>query len=338
LTRALALLFAAPLVVAAAPPQVSSVKAVRPEPRERAHALRVSANLTVEQDIAVTTRVTGVVDNILAERGAEVKKGQPLATLDQREFELDRRAAEETLSLSQLEYKRYQELFKQNLTSQAELDQRKSRYELARVEFEKAKLVIDRSVIRAPFDGVVVDRFVRLGQKVLLDESAPLFKVMALEPLMARVYLPEQVLATAKAGMDVEVEATEIPGVKTTGKVAFLSPVVDPASGTVQAVVKVARDAKRALRPGMSVQVAIPGVAGKTLALPASVLLEKNVGRRGRARVFEIADGKLQERVIDFEKSDDGTIEVRSGLTDSSWVVREPSPSLKSGQAVVIAP
>lgn len=338
MTRALALLIAAPLVVAAAPPQVSSVKAVRPELREHAHALRVSANLTVEQDISVTTRVTGVVDNILAERGAEVRKGQPLATLDQREFELDRRAAEETLSLSQLEYKRYQELFKQNLTSQAELDARKSKYELARVEFEKAKLVIDRSVIRAPFDGVVVDRFVRLGQKVLLDESAPLFKVMALDPLLARVYIPEQALASARSGMDVEVEATEIPGVKTTGKVSFLSPVVDPASGTVQAMVKVARDAKKALRPGMSVQVAFPGVVGKTLALPASVLVEKNAGRRGRARVFEIADGKLQERFIDFERGEDGTIEVRSGLTDTAWVVREPSPSLKSGQPVVIAP
>jgi multidrug efflux pump subunit AcrA (membrane-fusion protein) len=138
--------------------------------------------------------------------------------------------------------------------------------------------------------------------------------------------------------MDVELAASELPGVKTSGKVTFLSPVVDPASGTVQAIVRVARDPKKALRPGMSVQVAFPGVAVKTLALPASCLIEKGAARRGRSRVFEVADGKLQERVIDYETGDDGSIEVRSGLSDTAWVVRDPSPSLKSGQPVVIAP
>jgi RND family efflux transporter MFP subunit len=333
--RALVFVFVLPLALDGAPP---TVKAVRPEARGRAQTLRVSSNLMVEQDISVTTRVTGVVDSIQADRGAEVKKGQPLATLDQREFQLDRRAAEETLTLSQLDYQRYQELFKQHLTSQAELEQRKSRYELARVEFEKAKLVIDRSVARAPFDGVVVDRFVRVGQKVLLEESTPLFKVMALEPLLARAYLPEPALARVKPGMDVEVAASELPDVKTTGRVTFLSPVVDPASGTVQAIVRVARDAGKALKPGMSVQISFRGVPGKTLALPASCLVEKAAGRSGRGRVFEVADGKLHERFVEYDKGEDGSIEVRSGLSDSAWVVRDPSPALRSGQSVVLAP
>jgi membrane fusion protein (multidrug efflux system) len=315
-----------------------TVKAVHPESRSRAKTLRVASNLMVEQDIAVTTRVTGVVDSIQADRGAEVRKGQPLATLDQREFVLDRRAAEETLTLSELDYKRYKELFAQRLASQAELEQRKSRYELARVEFEKAKLVIDRSVVRAPFDGVVVDRFVRVGQKVLLEESTPLFKVMALEPLVARAYLPEPALAHVKTGMTVDVSASEVPDVKTTGRVTFLSPVVDPASGTVQAIVKVTRDPKKALRPGMSVELAFAGVPAKTLSLPSSCLVEKTAGRSGRGRVFEVENGTLKERVVEYEKGDDGSIEVRSGLSGSALVVKDPSPALRSGQAVVVSP
>jgi len=325
-------------VLAGSPPAVSTVKTVRPEARARAQTLRVSSNLMVEQDVSVTTRVTGVIDSIQAERGADVRKGQALATLDQRELELDRRAAEETLTLSQLDYKRYQELFAQRLASQSELEQRKAKYELARVEFEKAKLVIDRSVARAPFDGVVVDRFVRVGQKVLLEESTPLFKVMALEPLLARAYLPESALAHVRPGMEVAVTAAALPDSRTTGKVTFLSPVVDPASGTVQAIVRVARDAKKALRPGMSVEVSFPGIPGKALALPASCLVEKGGGKSGRGRVFEVADGRLKERVVEYEKGDDGSIEVRGGLSETSVVVRDPSPALRSGQAVVIAP
>jgi len=218
----------------------------------------VAANLMVEQDIAVTTRVSGVVESIQADRGAEVRKGQPLATLDQREFELDRRSAAETLKLSQFELQRSQELYQQKLISEAELQQKKAAFELAQVEFERAKLTIDRSVIRAPFDGVVVDRFVRVGQKVLVDESQPLFKIMAFEPLLARAYLPEAALRRVKVGEEVAVTATEFPDARATGRVSFVSPVIDPASGSVQVIVRIPRDGRRMLRPGMSVQIAFP--------------------------------------------------------------------------------
>ncbi len=216
--------------------------------------LTVSSNLMVEQEVSVTTRVSGVVDSIEADRGEIVKKGQPLATLDQREFRLDFRAAEETFNVAASDLKRYEELFRQRLCSQAELEQKRARNELARVELERARLVIDRSVVRAPFDGVVADRFVRVGEKVLLDEHKPLFKVMALEPLLARAYLPSATLGSVKAGDEVAVAATDFPESRSSGRVTFVSPVVDPASGTVQVIVKVQRDARKIMRPGLAVK------------------------------------------------------------------------------------
>jgi membrane fusion protein, multidrug efflux system len=216
--------------------------------------LVATSNLMVEQEVTVTTRVSGVVDSIAADRGQAVKKDQPLAVLDQREFSLDRRAAEETLRVSRADYDRFEELFRQGLASKAELEQKKSRFELAAVELERAKLVIDRSVIRAPFDGIVADRFVRVGEKVLLDEHKPLFKVMALEPLLARAYLPSAALDSVKLNDEVAVSSTEFPDVRAAGRVSFVSPVVDPASGTIQVLVKVPRDAKRILRPGLGVK------------------------------------------------------------------------------------
>lgn len=216
--------------------------------------LTALATLMVEQEVTVTTRVTGVVESLQAERGEHVKKGQPLAKLDQREFELDRRAAEETLNVSKADYERAQELFRLDLSSKAELEQKRSRYELAQVELERARLVIDRSVVRAPFDGVVVDRWVKAGEKVLLDEHKPLFKVMALEPLLARAYLPTAALGSVRVNDEVAVSSAEFPDVRTTARVSFVSSVVDPASGTIQVLVRVARDAKRVLRPGLGVK------------------------------------------------------------------------------------
>ena len=216
--------------------------------------LTVASNLMVEQEVSVTTRVSGVIDAIQAERGQLVRKGQPLATLDQREFRLDLKAAEETLAVSLSDLKRYEELRRLNLTSEAELEQRKSRHELALVELERAKLVIDRSVVRAPFDGIVADRYARVGEKFLLEESKPLFKVMALEPLLARAYLPASGLQNVRRGDEVTVEAPDFPEARSSGHVSFISPVIDPGSGTVQVIVQVKRDQAKVLRPGMAVR------------------------------------------------------------------------------------
>lgn len=218
-------------------------------------ALTADANLLVEQEVGVGTRIDGIIDSIQAERGQAVKKGQALATLDQREFELDRRAAEAAFSAADADFRRYQELFGQKLASKAELEQRRAHFEQAKVDLEKAKLVIDRSVIRAPFDGIVVDRTVRAGQKVQTSDALPLFKVSALDPLFARVYLNESWLNRLRVGEPVTVISSKFPKARSVGKISFLAPVIDSASGTFQVIVTVPRDHDRIFRPGSSVKI-----------------------------------------------------------------------------------
>jgi len=230
-----------------------------PKPAEP--PLTAAATLVVDQEVNVTTRVSGVIDGLQVDRGDVVQKNQPLATIDQREFKLDLRAAEETLNVSRADHKRYEELFRQSLCSQAELEQKRTRYELARVEFERAQLVIERSVVRAPFDGIVADRFVKLGEKVLLDESKPLFKVVALEPLLARAYVPGASLLKVKVGQEVTVVSKDLPDARSTGRVSFVSPVLDPGSGSVQVVIRIKRDPAKLLRPGMAVQLVFAAAA-----------------------------------------------------------------------------
>jgi Cu(I)/Ag(I) efflux system membrane fusion protein len=77
---------------------------------------------------------------------------------------------------------------------------------------------------------------------------------MALEPLLARAYLPTAALGSVHVNDEVAVSSAEFPDVRTTGRVSFVSPVVDPASGTIQVLVRVPRDAKRVLRPGLGVK------------------------------------------------------------------------------------
>jgi membrane fusion protein (multidrug efflux system) len=114
-------------------------------------------------------------------------------------------------------------------------------------------------VVRAPFAGVVTEKYARVGQKMIDVQNIPLFKITAFEPLLARIYVPEKDLMTIRRGAAVDVVPVNFPEARTKGTVEFLSPTVDAGSGLFQVVIRVRRDpAQPVLRPGLAVQVRFP--------------------------------------------------------------------------------
>jgi membrane fusion protein, multidrug efflux system len=215
-----------------------------------------ASHLMVDQEVTVAARITGIIDTILVDRGSVVAPGQVLATLEPREYDAATRQAKEDMDLKKLEYDRAESLVSSNVMSPQDRDEKRAQYQVAVATWERAKAIRDYTVIRAPFGGIVTEKYARLGEKVIEDKNDPLFKITATEPLLARVYLPEEQLLRVKVGDKVEVVADRFPDVKTTGEVQFVSPTIDAASGTFQVVVRVRRDpARTVLRPGLAVQV-----------------------------------------------------------------------------------
>jgi membrane fusion protein (multidrug efflux system) len=215
-----------------------------------------ASHLMVDQEVVVFSRMSGVVDKIAVDRGSVVTQGQPLASLDARESDANVREAKEEMELKKAEYERARSLADSKVTSAADLDEKKAQYAVAVARWEKAKTLRDYTVIRAPFAGIVTEKFARIGQRVIEDKDDPLFKVAVVEPLLARIYLPEEELLKVRVGDKVEVVADRFPDARTTGEVRFISPTVDAGSGTFQVVIRVRREpARTVLRPGISVKV-----------------------------------------------------------------------------------
>jgi RND family efflux transporter MFP subunit len=214
------------------------------------------SHLMVDQEVTVSARITGVIEKINVDRGTVVKKGQSLATLELQEFEQSVREAREEMQLRKAELERARALSAGKILSKADLDEKSATYAVALAAWEKAKAIRDYAFIRAPFSGVVTEKFARVGQKVIDNQNVPLFKITAFEPLLARVYLPEQRLMSIHKGDRVEVVPEKFPKARTTGVVQYISPTVDAASGTFQVIVQVRRDpAQPVVRPGMAVKV-----------------------------------------------------------------------------------
>ena len=221
-----------------------------------------SAHLMVDQEVTVSSLHAGIIQTIFVNRGSVVAKDQPLALLDPRELDQEVRQTKEEMELKKIEYERAQALLQGGVSSKSDLDQKKAEYAVAVAQHEKAETERDYAVIRAPFAGVVTEKYARVGQKVIEDQNIPLFKISALEPLLARIYVPEKQLLNLRRGALVEVLPVSFPQARTTGSVEFISPTLDAASGTFQVIVRVKRSpAPAVLRPGLAVEVRLPGGA-----------------------------------------------------------------------------
>jgi RND family efflux transporter MFP subunit len=230
--------------------------AVPPTPAAPAEGDVYSSNLMVDQDVIVSCQITGIIETIHVDRGSAVTKGQPLATLHTGEFDADVRQTKENMDLAKVQLDRAKALSADSVMSKADLDTSRAQYAVAVANWEKAKAIREYAVIRAPFAGIVAEKYARVGQKVVDVQTQPLFKITATEPLLARIYVKEQDLLKVHRGDKVEVVPDNFPEARTTGSVQFISPTVDPASGTFQVIVQVRRDSSQTvLRPGIAVKV-----------------------------------------------------------------------------------
>jgi membrane fusion protein (multidrug efflux system) len=263
---------------AAAPPPTSA-----PAPKvERADMYQASGPLVVENQVDVAAQREGVVARILVDVGTRVRKGQLLAQLDNRQLTADRDAAKAKADGEAADYQHWQaelkmresdlwraeQMWKAQLITQQQLEH--DRYSVESGKFylqrqvedlknvqaalQSAQLELDKTRIVAPFDGVVARRYVREGQKVALNER--LFWVTATGPLNVRFTLPQELAGKVKVGDAVQVSALLEASEKHLAKISLVSPVVDPASGTIELQAQVAGEPKE-LRPGMTVNISV---------------------------------------------------------------------------------
>lgn len=238
--------------------------------------------ITVEQQLDVTALREGIITALDADVDSAVRKGQVLARLDDRQLLAERDAAEHKVrsieadvknwesevKVRQVDLQRSEELLKAGIVTQQQVDHDRYNMEAtqhevdrerenllnARANLQAAELELEKTRIAAPFAGIVARRYVRLGQRVVSGDK--LFWLTATEPLQVRFALPEQYGRDLKLGDPLVLSPTSAQGESGTAKIIHLSPVADPASGTIEVIASVVKPAS--FRPGMTASIRIP--------------------------------------------------------------------------------
>jgi membrane fusion protein, multidrug efflux system len=272
--------------------------------------LALQSQLYVEHDATVYARSGGVVEAILVDLGSKVAAGQPLARLESADQRIALAQAEERLSNSLQTVERYRALKTAGVVTAEDSERVEFEHRQAMLMLRQAQRDLALTRIVAPFAGVVTARKTRLHH--LVSSGDTLFRVTAMNPILAAVHVPEAAAEALRIGTEAQVEG--LGGHTARARVIRASPTIDPASGAREIVLQVSSDAQ--LTPGSSVTVRLGGERRQVVTVPRS-LIDKD----GYVQVWADERTTLRALTLGTELAGD-LVEVVRGLAPGERLVR----------------
>ncbi|MFT7772797.1 efflux RND transporter periplasmic adaptor subunit [Roseateles sp.] len=270
----------------------------------------------------VVPRVAGVVESVAVSLGQQVVKGQVLATISSPSVS-DQRAelqnAQKRLQLARTTYEREKQLFEQRISPQQDVQQAEqamreveiavtnARQKLQAIGASTDSSALNRFELRAPFNGVIVEKHIALGEQVREDSSV--FTVSDLKSVWAQINVPARDLLQVRVGENVVIRSTAFEQ-KAVGKVAYVGALIGEQTRTAQARV-VVDNPSMAWRPGLFVNVEL---SSGDSSVPVSVAAEAVQTMEGRSVVFVRTPGGFAPVPVELGRSDGKRTEVTAGL------------------------
>lgn len=309
----------------------------------------------------LSAELTGTVREIGFQNGSLVKQGQMMVRLDTSAEQAQLQSALADLGLAKQTLERNEALRKQEVNTQAELEAAQAREKQARAAVVNLQAIINKKVIRAPFDGRAGIRAVELGQVV--SPGTPIVSLQTVSPIYAEFQLPQQALAAVKLGQKVTVKVDVFPDASWEGTITTINPEVDPGTRNVRMRATVENKDGR-LNPGMFANVEVEaGSPTKTLVVPATSVIyapygdsvflveqkkdEPPAAAEGgkappapKAAAAKPADGKpelvARQQFVRLGERRGDFVQVLNGLNGGETVVSNGAFKLRNGQTLMV--
>lgn len=300
------------------------------------------ARLHSRSYVSITAGVSGRLD-WLQEPGVMVQQGEVLAKMDLLPLQL--RQAEQQAQIKRAsinaryfnnELQRLHKLKKTNSTSQFQLDQTKSQYELAQSDIEIATLKLQqiedelrRATVKAPFSGVVTERVVRAGTDI--NRSDILLKLLDTEHLEARLFVPVKYLAHVRKGLELNLQAI---GQSISTQVTSVIPHTDPLSQTFEVRIQIPEHLNEFWTAGQLVKVTVPVQdAQPSLTVHRDALILR---KEGTFVVKVDAENKAHRLLVTVGQGTLDRVSIYGDLNSGDKIAIRGAERLKEGQDVVV--
>ncbi len=313
----------------AAQGRIATVRTLRLEPESVSDVTRMSADLLPWRRATLAAEVPGTVEELYTEVGQRVRKGQILARIDTRALRQELAEAEALFEQAQDRFERAERLFeKRSITKEQQIDAVAAR-DVAGARLASAKLRLEKSEVKAPWNGHVAAKRVEVGDYAAPGQ--PLIEMVAMDRLKVQAPASAVDVPYLEVGVPVVVRVDIFPGETFAGEVVRLGAELDPDTRTLDVEVEIDNTDLR-LRPGLfgSIELERRRIDNAILVpLDAIVDFERHkvvyVVEEGIARMRQIALGPLVgDRIV-----------VEDGLAAGDQVIVAGQQQVAEGQRVV---
>src|SRR5882762_7445538 len=279
-------------------------------------AVQATGQIEAVQSIELRPEVQGRITDILVREGQEVDAGTALFKVDDAELKAQVAQAEADRQMARQALERTKQLIAQNASSTSDLEQAQAKSQGADANYDLLKTRLDRTVVQAPFAGVVGRRLVSIG--TFVSNQTPLTSLQSVNPQHASFQVPERYADQLRRGQLVSFQVAALPGKNFSGEVVFVDPVVELPGRTILIKARVPNP-ERQLQAGMFIEARLAtDIRPNAVVVPEDAILPL----QGSTYVWVVKEGKADRREVTLGVRTAGWAEIRgSGIEAGDQVV-----------------
>ena len=294
------------------PTLVETAKAVQ---RDLPGSLNAVGSLRAIESVVVRPEVSGKLVRVPVAEGQRVAAGTLLFALDSDIAQAEVNEALAAVRASERNRPRIVELAGKQLISKSDADAALATSEINNAKLASARARLEKTQIRAPFEGVVGLRQVSVGEYVNAGQA--LVDLVRLDPLEVEFQVPENQAGRLAVGQSVSIVTDALPGVTFDAKVTAIAPNVNLSGRSIGVRARLANTDKR-LKPGQFAQVEL----AMTAAAPMLMVPEQAIWPSGDQKmVYVVKDGKAELRPVTLGVREPGWVAIATGLEAGEEVV-----------------
>jgi len=300
------------------------------------HYLELQGNVTTNELVIITPESPGVLTSVFVKEGQSVTKGQQLAKIDDSGLTPQLAQMRIQADLAKTTFERQERLWKQKVGSELQFLQAKTNYEAQEKAVKQVEEQIAKTVVTAPFSGVIDEVITERGNMVSPGGSQ-LFRIVNLNDMHVETKVPEIHITSVTKGKSVEV-ILPVLGEKLQAKVSQVGSFINPANRTFKVEIPVSNDNKL-IKPNLTAKIRINDYTNdKALLIPQSIISENAEGQEYLYVIVNKTNsvGVAKKIIIETGQTEGDFIEVLKGIENGSEVILEGARSIKDGQEVKV--
>ena len=299
------------------------------------HFSKFQGIIKTDQNMILYPEFSGRVAKIYVDEGDVVKKGQALAKIDDGGLFNELKLVESQAKLAKTIYERQSKLWNDKIGSEIQYLEAKTNYEIQNNRLKSITESLAKTTITAPFSGTIDEIFIEEGNLVsppMMPDQGNAFRIINLNELYVESVIPESFIGKIKKGAEVQVE---IPVLKKSFNSLIKHSVssINQLSRTFKIEVSVPKN-DMDLIPNLNVEVNVLDYTNsQAILVPESIVSEDSDNNKF---LFTVLNNKAKKTIVETGYTQNGMIEITTGLDVNEIVINEGGRIVKDGQNVKI--